>query len=216
MYIKVIYLSEICNAMGTKIKQCLWNQPIEVESPYHWPVKIPNPHHWNGDAGSKPYNRLSLSLGCNLSLPLPLGNWMTQMEVTYRWYYHPMEMALYHKTPMGCTSHGIFPKRSQTQTFHNKDEEVAHIPLMQELRVASVVVQGSHLVLTSTGNKEDMADETQLSWQEQLKLTTLAKEWQLTIHCTGLDKRFMRQSRQAWPWQYPVDPFKTRVVHVPG
>jgi len=42
LYMRVIYLLDICNAGGTKLEQYLWNQPTIAKSPYHWPV-IPKP-----------------------------------------------------------------------------------------------------------------------------------------------------------------------------
>jgi len=38
LYLRVIYLSDICNAGRTKLEQYLWNLPTIIESPYQWPL----------------------------------------------------------------------------------------------------------------------------------------------------------------------------------
>ncbi len=73
MYTRDIYLSNICTATGTKLKQHCWNNPTQGASTYTWlDYPKPTPMEWRG--WQQALQRY-LSLGCNLSLPLPLGCW---------------------------------------------------------------------------------------------------------------------------------------------
>jgi len=78
LYLWVTYILDICNAGGTKIKQYMWNQPTILESPYHWPI-VPKPTPMEWQSWQQALQNV-LSLGQNLTLPLPLGKWQMIME----------------------------------------------------------------------------------------------------------------------------------------
>jgi len=42
MYVKATFLSDICNAMGTHIKQHIWKHPMALDNVYTWPA-MPKP-----------------------------------------------------------------------------------------------------------------------------------------------------------------------------
>jgi len=108
MYTRDIYLSDICNATGTKLEQHCWNHATPGKSTYTWPIyPKPTPMEWRGWQLAL---QQSLSLDQNLPLPLPLGKWTLHKYDRYTWYYHMGKEALFHQTPEGTTWHGILPR----------------------------------------------------------------------------------------------------------
>jgi len=93
MYLRATYLSDICNTSGTHIEQHLWNNPMILDSAYTWPA-MPKPtllewHMWQTAL------QCTLSLRCNLSLPIPLGRWKHLGKTPTGWLYNAEENALY-------------------------------------------------------------------------------------------------------------------------
>jgi len=110
MYSRVIFLSDICEAMGNKMEQYLWKQPQVTESVFHWPtIPKPTPTEWR--LWQQAIQRAT-SIGQNLALPLPLGKWYNRTEHSPGWYYHAEENAVYHRTHEGYTRHGMYPRHS--------------------------------------------------------------------------------------------------------
>jgi len=68
LYLRVVYLLDICNAGGTKLEQYLWNQPTIAESPYQWPV-VPKPTAMEWRLWQQALQQ-AISLGRNLALLL--------------------------------------------------------------------------------------------------------------------------------------------------
>jgi len=79
MYTRDIYLSNICNATGTQLKQNSWNNPTQGVSIYTWSdYPKPTQMEWRGWQQAL---QQSLSLGHNLTLPLPLGHWFLEVPL---------------------------------------------------------------------------------------------------------------------------------------
>jgi len=74
LYLKAIYLSDICNGLGTMIKQQFWTGDNAVDHyKYHWPqIQKPAACKW---AHWQRCLTLSLNLGKQQRLPLPCGRW---------------------------------------------------------------------------------------------------------------------------------------------
>ncbi len=71
MYLQVVFLLEICEAMGQEIEQYLWKQPQVTGSAFHWPkTHKPTPMEWQFWQQAL---QQATSTGQNLMLPLPLG-----------------------------------------------------------------------------------------------------------------------------------------------
>jgi len=73
MYLHVVFLSEVCEAMGQKMEQHLWKQLHITESAFHWP-KVPKPTPMEWRLWQQAIQQAT-SVGWNLMLPLPLGKW---------------------------------------------------------------------------------------------------------------------------------------------
>jgi len=77
------------------------------------------------------------SVGRNLALPLPLGKWHPQKENSPGWYYQAQENALYYQTEDGYTQHGMYPRWSRTQAFHQVGEATTLPPARSDLQIAT-------------------------------------------------------------------------------
>jgi len=148
MYMRATYLSDICNAMGTKIKQHLWSQPTVLNSPYQWPsIPKPTPSEWQMWQQALWH---ALSLGNNLSLPIPLGRWAYSTKPRTGWVDHEEENAIYHCMPTTHTRHTMIPWQSRMQ-LHGKGEIVGKWPSSREVKVALVAQVGLWIILTGIG-----------------------------------------------------------------
>jgi len=182
MYTRTIFLSNICNVTGTKLKQHCWNNPLQSESIYQWPLNPkPTPTEWRFWQQAL---QQMISLRCNLTLPIPLGKWMSTTTKTYWWFYHPGEGAVFHHTPSGTTRHRIFPRQSRTQMFYRQGEGIKRLPPQLKQQVSPVVLQDNKVILTRNGSIKTHTSKINTLWLDQLTTTMLAKDWKLNIHHT--------------------------------
>ncbi len=136
MYMRAIYLLDICNASGTHIVQYIWKNPTILDSVYTW-LAMPKPtrSEWNLWQTAL---QCALSLGCNLSLPIPLGKWKHLGKSQTGWLYNEEENALYHCTLTSLTRHSMIPRWSRTHYFHGKGETMEEQVLPTVAKVATV------------------------------------------------------------------------------
>ncbi len=183
LYLRVVYLSEICTAGGMHLKQHMWNQPTQQESPHQW-LAIPKPMPTEWRLWQQALQKL-ISLSRNLTLALPLGSWHPPSEIRSGWFYHAAENALYHQTKMTKMQHSMYPRRSRAQAFHSDGEAITEFPADSELQIATVSLQGLKLLLMGIGKSQPIKQQGQTTWLTQLEHTALGIEWKLTIKCKG-------------------------------
>jgi len=115
MYLQVFFLSDMCTKTGDWISSKLWTHPTPLPSNFRWPRTVkPSPQEW---ATWQWAITQSLSLGCNQTLPLPLGPWLRWHEVN-TWYYNPLDLALFHQNQGVWTTYTPIPKCTRHQLFH--------------------------------------------------------------------------------------------------
>ena len=140
LYTQVVFLSDICNAAGTKLEQQLWNQLTVADSPYRWPiVPKPTPMEWRL---WQQVLQKAMSVGRNLAIPLPLDKWHSRPQNAPGWYYHAQENTLYHHTEEGYTRHSMYPRWSRMQAFHQAGEVPITPPSKSAMQIATVALQG--------------------------------------------------------------------------
>jgi len=183
MYLRVIFLSDICEASGIKLEQYLWKQPQVTDSLFCWP-NMPKRTQTEWQLWQQAIQWATL-IRRNLALPLPLGKWYHQTEHSPGWYYHTEENAVYHQTHEGYTRHGMYPRWSQTQLFHWRGEAASQSPEWRDLRIASISPQGDKIALTGVGSHVDTKQTITSKWAQKLEQTLLGTEWQLSISYRG-------------------------------
>jgi len=99
-----------------------------------------------------------LSLGHNLTLPIPLGKWWATPSHTDWWFYHPREEVIFHQTLAGTTRKIGNPHIPQTMGDHQLSpttEQVASclsdLAQWQSGINQQLLMQGRHGELTTPG-----------------------------------------------------------------
>jgi len=180
LFSQMTYLSNICNATGTKLEQYLWQTPHRRESTYIWLAMLkPTQMDWRLWQQAL---QDSLLLGRNLTLPTPLGKWHTTMGNRPGWYYHPVENALYHRMETEITRHSMYPRQSRLQAFHAVGEMVPNTEPSHEWQKASVTIQEVKVILTAIGASHNPTLTMPIPWYTQMEQTILGTGWQLRLN----------------------------------
>jgi len=169
MYLRVIYLSDVCNGQGTAIEPHFWsgNRTSDVHQ-YSWPkVLKPAPAEWHlwQCALTK-----GLHLGNSQKLAIPLGKWFDATDKNNQWFTDAEGLELYQRTNDRWFSFTPVLARNRLRSFR-----LSPIPLTSEqtptnLMQASVYRQGECITITGrgpiqTGPAEEITNPLTSCWQ---------------------------------------------------
>jgi len=124
---------------------------------------------------------LTLHLGRNRRLALPLRKWQAQLQPN-RWYYHPTTNLLWEVALTLWTCHGSLAQRTRKKMFQILGTTETPPPL-REIKKATVVRQGQKWCLM--GYDECEAINTNMDWCQKLRSSEFTLQWGLTINQTG-------------------------------
>jgi len=173
MNLHIIFLSDICNGSGSCIEQKYWckEQPANIY-PYIWPMPAKlSTSDWNFWRKSL---QLSLNLGHQQCLPLPLGCWYHEESQIEGWYTDSTGEHLYHLTLTGWASFTPIPAWQHKCTFHDIPRAMALEDIPNRLEKVMVYLCGQIVTITGSGP----IDYSQLV-EQQMSLT----EFWMSQHC---------------------------------
>jgi len=123
MYLKVVFLSDICNGEGTKIEQSYWDgQPTHSMSKYLWPrMSLPTQQDWNL---WRQWLTSGLSLGRGQQLSLPLRPWQAHVNEAPGYFMDITGHHLYSLHEQKWYSHAKIPHHCRQKEYHRTGQVI--------------------------------------------------------------------------------------------
>jgi hypothetical protein len=115
IYLRVITISDIATACGTKINWIRWRKkdPSPVEhSPYKYPIQ-PKPDDTQMKVWRSAIRKCIITSRKDKKLRIPLGDWTRQPRQRFEWYARPNKFSLIHIPAKGE------PRHTYTKKHHN-------------------------------------------------------------------------------------------------
>jgi len=182
MFLKVFLLSDIVAGSSDCIVSQFWDRPHPADSPYLWPCS-PTPTLVSWTLWHKALF-MSLHLGQNQRLALPLGKWYAQTQ-PWGWYYHTDTNYLWLETPTQWIHHGGIPQCTWQHSFYGQGK-VAHPPSLKDLKKATMAICGQKVILTGY-DACNQADCKQDFCQTMLAMVFF-RQWGLSLYLAGVQR----------------------------
>jgi len=150
MFLHVILLSDICNGVGTVIKNQCWSgtHPANHYN-YHWP-QTQKPMRRDWELWQRGLSQ-GLNLGRQGKLAIPLGKWVNRMYTMNGWFTDPLGEQLYHLHNDHWTTYAPIPLCRRMWSFNSQGHSIEHKDVPRPLNRVTVYAHGLVIMITGHG-----------------------------------------------------------------